>query len=154
MQLLKKRTKRERTTRGVGSFFWGNEPAQSRQGTGIEPYVFIVRAEKLIICNGHLRWGQLPSAGPRQKEGAEMESKEGWTGLVGAEASHPFRDETAKRMGHPLSLCVVCRPGPRPSAVFQDLSRAARSSCSSSNFKFGVDRMDLVCLRELHRGFC
>jgi len=60
----------------------GYGPAQSRPGTGIEPYVFIVRAGKVIICNHHLRWGQLPSAGPRQKEGAEMESGESWTGLV------------------------------------------------------------------------
>jgi hypothetical protein len=35
----------------VGAFFGGNKPAQSRAGTGIEPYVFIVRAWWVIICN-------------------------------------------------------------------------------------------------------
>jgi hypothetical protein len=61
-----------KTHRGGGAFpsnlpiFWLE--------TGIPPLIFIVRRLGLILCNHlrHLRWGHLPSAGPRQKKGAEL----------------------------------------------------------------------------------
>ena len=59
-----------------------------------------VRMTAALIVS-HLRWGQSPSAGPRQEKGAGSggESGGGW---VGAEVSHSFCDETAERMSHPF----------------------------------------------------
>jgi hypothetical protein len=48
--------------------------------------LYSVHQGSLILCTTcggakHLRCGQLPSAGPRQKEGAELARWDNWTGL-------------------------------------------------------------------------
>jgi hypothetical protein len=58
---------------------------------------------RLTTC--HLRWGQLPSAGPRQKEGA------GWRGVRDLTVagrvlwSPTFSANYAERLGYP-ALCL------------------------------------------------
>ena len=73
-------------------------------GAGSEPYVFIVRAGKAIICN-HLPPAVGPTAfgrsAPEKRRGIDMWWKSG-CGWVGPEVSHLFRDETAEKMGHPF----------------------------------------------------
>ena len=68
--------------RGVPLFGPAAAPVSPSE-TGVGLLNFIVHELPLIICNhlpptvgpsafGHLRWGHPPSAGPRQKKGAEV----------------------------------------------------------------------------------
>ena len=68
MPFPEKRTKGERTPGG-----WGTPFSRQRVEDGYKPVLSLfisVHQRRVIICN-HLRQGQLPSDGPRQKEGAE-----------------------------------------------------------------------------------
>jgi hypothetical protein len=66
-------------TAGTGEVWSSSVMTVSPSAAGILPLFLIVRGRRLIICKppprvgpvafGHLRWGQLPSAGPRQKKG-------------------------------------------------------------------------------------
>jgi hypothetical protein len=64
---MKSEQKVNHPPQGVPPFL---ELSDARPGTGMEPYVLIVRAGREMICKHHLRWGHPRSAGPRQEEGA------------------------------------------------------------------------------------
>jgi hypothetical protein len=73
LSLLKAKKKRTDPRGGGGGYPLSDLPV-SPPKTRIEPHIFILRASRLIICKHlrHLRCGQLPSAGPRQKKGAGL----------------------------------------------------------------------------------
>jgi hypothetical protein len=57
-----------------------SQPEKPRRVFGLLLFSTSVRQGSVIICK-HLRCGQLPSAGPRQKEGAESVRWDDWMGL-------------------------------------------------------------------------